>query len=144
MSRVGTSRGCAAGTAALLLALTTVAGCSGDSDPGPAPTSSPAAPTTTPASTPTVSTPAAARSAAPSQPSARRVHPVSLPALFDKAYDGRDLTLRSTIATTDAYTSHSVTYRSNGLTISGKLDVPSGKGPFPALVLAHGYIEPSA
>jgi dipeptidyl aminopeptidase/acylaminoacyl peptidase len=36
-----------------------------------------------------------------------------------------------------------VTYRSNGLRISGKLDVPDGRGPFPALVLAHGYIDPA-
>ena len=68
---------------------------------------------------------------------------MSLPALFDREYDGRRLALRSTIAETDAYTSYSVTYSSNGLRVSGKLDVPRGKGPFPALVLAHGYIDPA-
>jgi dipeptidyl aminopeptidase/acylaminoacyl peptidase len=68
---------------------------------------------------------------------------VSLPALFEREYDGRRLALRSTIAETDAYTSYSVTYSSNGLRVSGKLDVPRGKGPFPALVLAHGYIDPA-
>ena len=36
-----------------------------------------------------------------------------------------------------------MTYRSNGLRVSGKLDVPRGKGPFPAVVLAHGYIDPA-
>jgi dipeptidyl aminopeptidase/acylaminoacyl peptidase len=36
-----------------------------------------------------------------------------------------------------------VTYRSNGLRVSGKLDVPTGHGPFPALVLAHGHIDPA-
>lgn len=43
----------------------------------------------------------------------------------------------------EAYTKHFVTYRSNALRISGTLAVPSGRGPFPALVLAHGYIDPA-
>ena len=36
-----------------------------------------------------------------------------------------------------------MTYRSGDLRISGVLNVPRGKGPFPALVLAHGYIDPA-
>lgn len=48
---------------------------------------------------------------------------------------------------TAAYTSYDVTYRSTtgkrSLTISGVLNVPSGPGPFPAVVLAHGYIDPA-
>jgi dipeptidyl aminopeptidase/acylaminoacyl peptidase len=35
-----------------------------------------------------------------------------------------------------------VTYRSGDLRISGVLNVPRGSGRFPALVLAHGYIDP--
>ena len=45
--------------------------------------------------------------------------PVSLPALAERGFDG------------------------GGLRISGILDMPSGRGPFPALVLAHGYIDPA-
>lgn len=69
-------------------------------------------------------------------------HPVSLPALMTKAYDGRGLRLVQERAVTDAYTQHSVTYRSGDLTISGLMNVPNGRGPFPTLVLAHGYIDP--
>lgn len=72
----------------------------------------------------------------------RPPHPVSLPALMDKEYDGRGLRLVQERARTDAYTQHSVTYRSGDLTISGVLNVPNGRGPFPTLVLAHGYIDP--
>ena len=36
-----------------------------------------------------------------------------------------------------------VTYRSNGTLVSGVLLRPHGRGPFPAVVLNHGYIEPS-
>ena len=49
------------------------------------------------------------------------------------------------------YTSYDVTYRSRSTTprgeeayrISGVLNVPTGRGPFPAVVLAHGYIDPA-
>jgi dipeptidyl aminopeptidase/acylaminoacyl peptidase len=34
-------------------------------------------------------------------------------------------------------------YRSDGLKISGMMNVPVGNGPFPVVVLCHGYIEPS-
>jgi len=52
---------------------------------------------------------------------------------------------------TAAYTSYDVTYRSRSstkrgeesYTISGVLNVPNGRGPFPAVVLAHGYIDPA-
>ena len=122
----------------LLATLTVLAGCTGAeqsrrSGPPVSPSESLPAPSATPSPTPT---PTPTRAAEP--PAA-----VSVPALFTARYDGRALALRRTLATTDAYTSYSVTYRSNGLRVSGKLDVPRGRGPFPALVLAHGYIDPA-
>ena len=52
---------------------------------------------------------------------------------------------------TAEYTSYDVTYRSRSTMpageesyrISGVLNVPTGRGPFPAVVLAHGYIDPA-
>lgn len=41
-----------------------------------------------------------------------------------------------------AYRRFQVSYRSEGLRITGVMNVPDGDGPFPVLVLAHGYIEP--
>lgn len=72
----------------------------------------------------------------------RPVHPVSLPALMKREYDGRGLRLGEERASTAAFTEHTVTYRSGDLRVSGLLNVPRGRGPFPALVLAHGYIDP--
>ena len=72
-----------------------------------------------------------------------RPRPVSIPALFDADYDGRGLRRGAVVARTDAYTAYTVTYLSGDLRISGVLDVPRGRGPFPALVLAHGYIDPA-
>jgi dipeptidyl aminopeptidase/acylaminoacyl peptidase len=121
------------GAAVLLSAVTLLAGCTRESAaPRPSTPTSSATRTRTPvAPGPSVI------------PSSRPVNPVSIPALFTQRYDGRALSLRRTIVRTDAYTSYAVTYRSNGLRISGRLDVPRGRGPFPAVVLAHGYIDPA-
>ena len=44
---------------------------------------------------------------------------------------------------TAAYTSYDASYRSGHLRVTGVLNVPTGRGPFPAVVLAHGYIDPA-
>jgi dipeptidyl aminopeptidase/acylaminoacyl peptidase len=59
-----------------------------------------------------------------------------------KEYDGRRLRLGRVLARTSEYTRRAVTYRSGGLRISGIMNVPEGRGPFPVLVLLHGYIDP--
>ena len=68
-------------------------------------------------------------------------HPVSLPALMQRKYDGHGLTLRHELASTDEYRQHNVVYRSGKLRITGVLNVPRGPGPHPAVVLAHGHID---
>ena len=65
----------------------------------------------------------------------------SLPALFDKEFDGRDLTLGDVLAKTAEYTRYYITYKSGELTISGIMNVPNGDGPFPVLILNHGHID---
>ena len=68
---------------------------------------------------------------------------VSLPALIEHEYDGRDLRLDHVMARELSFTRHHVTYRSGGLTVSGTLTVPSRPGRFPLLVLAHGWQNPA-
>lgn len=70
-------------------------------------------------------------------------HPVSLQALMEKTYDGRDFTVGQVLSRTDAYTRYYITYESGDLTISGIMNVPAGDGPFPVLILNHGYIDPA-
>lgn len=67
----------------------------------------------------------------------------SLPAMMSREFNGRGLQLGSVLARTDAYTRYYVTYLSGDLTISGIMNVPVGSGPFPLLVLNHGYIDPA-
>ena len=69
-------------------------------------------------------------------------HPVSLPALMGGGFDGHDLRPGQVLAATDAYTKYAATYRGGGLSVSGVLYVPTGPGPFPGIVLNHGYIDP--
>ncbi len=69
--------------------------------------------------------------------------PHSLPALMRQAPSGGRPRILRTEYDTDAYTRYDVTYRSDDLTVSGVLIRPRGKGPFPGIVLNHGYIDPS-
>jgi dipeptidyl aminopeptidase/acylaminoacyl peptidase len=129
-----------AGPVTLVLAATLTSACTGEPERPAADRSPPSSASSSPSSAaPSSDSPSPTPSKSPSP----RPDPVSVPALFDRSYNGGDLRVRDEIARTDAYTSYSVTYRSGRLRVSGKLDVPRGRGPHPALVLAHGYIDPA-
>lgn len=69
--------------------------------------------------------------------------PQSLPALFDDDLTGGGLERGRLIGDYGDFTAHEATFRSGDVTVSGVLSVPDGDGPFPAVVLNHGYIDPS-
>jgi dipeptidyl aminopeptidase/acylaminoacyl peptidase len=81
----------------------------------------------------------------------RAVAPVSVLGLAEQEHRGDRLRIGSVRQRTPEYTSYNVTYRSRtstgkrreSYTISGVLNVPRGPGRFPAVVLAHGYIDPA-
>jgi uncharacterized protein len=85
-------------------------------------------------------TPSTAPSEAPVPEAASRV---SIPALMTKRYDGGGLRLGRVLLRTSDYTRRTVSYRSGDLRISGILNLPHGRGPFPVLVLLHGHIDTS-
>ena len=58
-------------------------------------------------------------------------------------FPGGRIRCQRQVLANEAYTRHEVTYPSGDVTVSGVLLRPRGKGPFPAVVLNHGYIEPS-
>ena len=68
---------------------------------------------------------------------------VSLPALMREEFDGGRIVRGREILANESYTRHEVTYPSGDVTVSGVLLRPRGRGRFPAVVLNHGYIEPS-
>lgn len=56
---------------------------------------------------------------------------------------GTGLTLDRVLADNAAYTRHSIYYYSNNVKVSGIMNIPKGEGPFPLLILNHGYIDPA-
>ncbi|WP_212722009.1 alpha/beta hydrolase family protein [Nocardioides dongxiaopingii] len=137
----------------LLVASLTLVGCSaGDEEPDAGPTSSsPAAPSPSESSPPEPSEPAEPSApttpTAPAEPAEDPLPPVtnelSLPALMREPLTGRGLRVTRTVTEQPGYTQQEITYRSDDLTISGELFRPTGRGPFPAIVLNHGYIDPA-
>lgn len=69
-------------------------------------------------------------------------NPISIPAFTEKVFDGRDFKVGQILERNSSYARYYITYESTGLTISGIMNVPAGKGPFPVLFLNHGYIDP--
>ena len=136
----------------LLLIVMVLVGCTADPVAQTAPT-----PVATPA---TIATSSAAPPALPRPPRPCRGHrpqsrqrnpnrsrspgryPISVQALIEKKYDSRALKLGRQIGAANSYKRYLITYRGDGERISGVMNVPDGKGPFPVLVLNHGYIDP--
>jgi dipeptidyl aminopeptidase/acylaminoacyl peptidase len=139
-------RGRRAGAAALLLVLAPLAACSEPSpaseDPSgpPSPTQS-TSPAPLPEPSPTQDETGEEDEDTEALPPVR--HPVSLPALMREDLGPTGITYQRLQGTADAYTRHEVTYRSGDLTVSGVLLRPRGRGPFPGIVLNHGYIDPA-
>lgn len=107
---------------------------------GPGPTAYASSSATAPpgTTTPTTSTSSPSTTATTPAPD-----PASIEALIATRFTAGDLRLGREQGSTSAYRQYFVTYESNGLTISGRLNIPRGKGPFPAVVLAHGYVDPA-
>ncbi|MEV6105875.1 alpha/beta fold hydrolase [Streptomyces sp. NPDC051940] len=112
------------------LALAVATGCTDGGGTDAAPTTAPPSRSASPSTSPSPS------------PSPGPVDPVSIPALIEHEHDGSDLRLGRVRVRTGSYTGYEVTYRTDGLTISGIMNIPRGDGPFPALVLTHGHIDP--
>ncbi len=60
-----------------------------------------------------------------------------------ETYDAGPIRRTRLVVDTGAYRRFEATYRSGRVRVSGILLVPRGAGPFPAVVLNHGYIDPA-
>jgi dienelactone hydrolase len=70
-------------------------------------------------------------------------HPMAdytIEGLRARAYPGGTIQVRSVMTTTNDFTRYYIDYPSDGLTITGIMQVPPGAGPFPVVILNHGYI----
>jgi dipeptidyl aminopeptidase/acylaminoacyl peptidase len=133
----------------LLVLLVLVAACGPAGTPAPTATPPPTAtpttpPTLTPTATPTATpspTPTATPTATPS-PTPDPYAGLTVAGLAARQYGGGEPQVEETLAVTDAFTRTLVTYPSDGLTIYGFMNVPRGEGPFPVVLVLHGYIDP--
>jgi uncharacterized protein len=130
--------------AATLVVLVLAAGCTSDSSDEPEAQASAAPTEVSTGSTSGGPVPSESPAPTPAEAALPEVHhPLSLPALMRQPPSGgKPRILRTEYETAD-YTRYDVTYRSDELTVSGVLVRPKGPGPFPGIVLNHGYIDPS-
>jgi len=59
--------------------------------------------------------------------------------LRKRTYGGSKIEVLDKLSETDLFTSYSIRYLSDGLTIYGFMNIPKGSGPFPVIVSVHGY-----
>lgn len=66
--------------------------------------------------------------------------------LASKPLEGDDFRIGEVLEKTDFYVKHKISYVSDGLLLSGIMNIPSGAAPpdgFPVLILNHGLIRPN-
>ena len=106
-------------------------------------------PTFTPTPSPTpypTATPAPKRTFAPTPTltPTEVLQPYYVESLRRRPYPAGAIRLVAPLERNAAYTRYLITYPSDGLTITGLMNVPVGEGPFPVIILNHGYYDPSA
>lgn len=69
--------------------------------------------------------------------------PLSIPALRARRFPPSEIRLHKVAARHDDYTSYVMSYTSDGLHVTGMATIPAGQGPFPVVLLNHGYVLPS-
>jgi uncharacterized protein len=64
--------------------------------------------------------------------------------LRKRDFKGGEIKMEDTLDQNNAYTSYLISYPSDDLTIYGVMNIPQGNGPFPVIILNHGYYSPSS
>lgn len=99
--------------------------------------------TATSTSTPTPSPTATATPTATPSPTPDPYAAFTIDGLTARSYGDGELRIEQTLNVTDAFTRTLVTFPSDGLNIYGFMDVPRGEGPFPVVLVLHGYVDPA-
>jgi len=70
------------------------------------------------------------------------IYPYTIEGLRDHDYQSGDINVGETLEETDLYTRYAIDYPSDGLTITGVMQIPrAGEGPFPVIVMNHGFFS---
>jgi dipeptidyl aminopeptidase/acylaminoacyl peptidase len=78
----------------------------------------------------------------PTPTTAQLLAPYTIAGLRGRTYPATHVIVGPLAAETDIFRRYPISYTSDGLTITGVMQVPaSGKGPFPVIVMNHGYFN---
>ena len=69
--------------------------------------------------------------------------PYTIDGLRQRAYQSGDIHIRETLDENEFYRAYLIDYPSDGLTITGVMQIPVGEGPFPVIVMNHGFFSRS-
>lgn len=64
--------------------------------------------------------------------------------LRSRDFTGGEIKIEETLSSNGTYTSYLISYPSDNLKIYGIVNTPNGEGPFPVIILNHGYYSPSS
>ena len=59
-----------------------------------------------------------------------------------RLYPGGEVEIHGLFGKSPDFTTYLIFYTSQGLRIGGMMNVPNGRGPYPVIILCHGYIHP--
>ena len=71
------------------------------------------------------------------------VFPYTIDGLRQHEYQSGKIHIRSTLSVTEKFTGYLIDYPSDGLTITGVMQIPLGDGPFPVIIMNHGFFARS-
>ncbi|MBP6179464.1 MAG: acetylxylan esterase [Anaerolineales bacterium] len=109
--------------------------------------STPATPTATPAPAqvvivPDTPTPTVVPSPTATQTMQQALYPYTIEGLRKHKFQSGKISIRETLLTTDIFTRYLIEYPSDGLVITGVMQVPvTGTPPYPVIVMNHGFFS---
>ena len=87
--------------------------------------------------------PAESFTPSPTLTAEQALYPYTMAGLRKHSYQSGEIHIRSTLNETDKYTVYLIEYPSDGLTITGVMQIPKGDGPFPVIIMNHGFFSRS-
>lgn len=67
------------------------------------------------------------------------IFPYTIEGLRQHVFQSGKIHIRSKLDENEKFTSYLIDYPSDGLTITGVMQIPAGEGPFPVILLNHGF-----
>jgi dipeptidyl aminopeptidase/acylaminoacyl peptidase len=92
----------------------------------------------TPTPVPTITS-----TASPTPTTQELIFPYTIDGLRQHDFKSGDIHIRSILDENDEFTTYLIDYPSDGLTITGVMQIPAGEGPFPVILMNHGFFSRS-